>query len=118
MAALSKTARWAYTAKCTIWRDLGTAENGDDLGWSEPEIFMCEYQGGLSAKIGNIGTEITAKNTFWTELSTASIGDYVLIGVSDNPEPLDAGADRVMTVLRYADSFYRQADDFAIITGV
>lgn len=115
---MSKLARWNYTAKCTIWRNLGFAENGDSLGWSEPEIFMCEYQGGLSAKIGNIGTEITAKNTFWTEFSEARKGDYVLIGESAISDPTEAGADEVMTVLRYADSFYRQADDFAIITGV
>ena len=78
---------------------------------------MCEYQGGLSAKISNIGTEITAKNTFWSEFSEAKRGDYVLIGESQVSDPVEAGADEVMTVLRYADSFYRQADDFAIITG-
>lgn len=114
---MSRLGRWNYTAKCTIWRNLGFAENGDSLGWSEPEIFMCEYQGGLSAKIGNIGKEIAAKNTFWTEYAMASIGDYVSIGVSDNPDPIDAGADEVMAVLRNADSFYRQVDDRIIITG-
>ncbi|MCS3430032.1 hypothetical protein [Klebsiella sp. BIGb0407] len=114
---MSKLARWSYTAKCTIWRYLGLAENGD-ASWSGPEIIMCDYQGGISAKIGSLGTEIVVKNTFWSEFSEAKKGDYILIGKSDIADPTEAGADEIMQVIRYADTFYRQADDFAIITGV
>ncbi|XUV83558.1 hypothetical protein ACREYP_09105 [Enterobacter sp. TMH.L2] len=114
---MSSTASWSYTAPCTIWRNLGFAENGDSLGWSSPEIIMADYQGGLSAKIGSIGMEITVKNTFWTEFTEARRGDYILIGSSTDADPINAGADEVMQVIRYADTFERTADDYAILTG-
>lgn len=114
---MSNVANWSYTAPCTIWRNLGFAENGDSLGWSDPETIMADYQGGLSAKIGSIGTEISVKNTFWTEFTEAKRGDYILIGVSTDADPINAGADEVMQVIRYADTFERTADDYAILTG-
>lgn len=114
---LSELANWSYTAPCTIWRNLGQGEYGP-LGYSDPEIIMCDYQGGLSAKIGDIGTEITVKNTFWTEYTLARKGDYLLIGESSEADPIAAGADEVMQVIRYADTFERTADDWAIITGI
>lgn len=115
---MSDTANWSYTAPCTIWRNLGLDEYGDSLGFSAPEIIMADYQGGLSAKIGDIGTEQVVKNTFWTEFATASKGDYILIGQSAESDPVAAGADEVMQVIRYADTFDRLADDYAILTGV
>jgi len=114
---MSSLASWSYTAECTIWRSLGINEYGDSLGWSVPEVIMADYQGGLSARIGSIGTEIVVKNTFWSEFSEAKKGDYLLIGASAEPDPLVAGADEVMQVIRYADTFERSADDYAIITG-
>lgn len=115
---MSSTANWSYTAPCTIWRNLSIDEYGDSLGWSAPEIIMCDYQGGLSARIGSIGTETVVKNTFWSEYSEARKGDYLLIGESSEADPMAAGADEVMQVIRYADTFERTADDFAILTGV
>lgn len=114
---MSDTASWSYTAPCTIWRNLGNDEYGDSLGFSAPEIIMCDYQGGLSAKIGDIGTEQVVKNTFWTEYATADKGDYILIGQSAESDPVSAGADEVMQVIQYADTFDRLADDYAIITS-
>lgn len=115
---MSNVANWSYTAPCTIWRNLGFAENGDSLGWSAPEIIMCDYRGGLAAEYSALGTSITAKNTFWTEFSEAKRGDYLLIGESAEPDPIEAGADEVMTKFRDADTFDRLADDWVIITGV
>ena len=45
-------------------------------------------------------------------------GDYLLIGVSTEADPVVAGADEVRQVIRYADTFERLADDYAILTGV
>lgn len=115
---MSEAANWSYTAPCTIWRNLGLNEYGDSLGFSTPETIMADYQGGLSAKIGDIGTEQVVKNTFWTEYASAAKGDYILIGQSIESDPVAAGADEVMQVIRYADTFDRLADDFAILTGV
>lgn len=115
---MSSLAAWSYTAPCTIWRNLGISDAGDSLGFAAPLVIMCDYQGGLSAKIGNIGTEIVVNNTIWSEFSEAKKGDYLLIGTSIEADPLTAGADEVMQVIRYADTFERLVDDFAILTGV
>ncbi|MFP1749188.1 hypothetical protein [Lonsdalea quercina] len=115
---MSSVANWSYTAKATIWKSLGISEAGDPLGFSEPLIIMCEYQGGLSKRVGDIGSERVVKNTIWSEYGLADTGDYILIGESSNPDPLDAGADEVMQSIRYADTFERATDDYAILTGV
>lgn len=81
-------------------------------------MIACDYQGGLSKRLGDIGGEKVVKNTVWTEYALADTGDYLLIGVSAESDPIKAGADEVMQAIRYADTFERIADDFAILTGV
>ncbi|KOR02500.1 hypothetical protein [Pluralibacter gergoviae] len=115
---MSSAANWSYTAAATIWRNLGTDKYGDPLGYSEPEVILCDYEGGLSKRIGSLGSEIVVKNTVWTEYSLAAAGDYLLIGESSEADPVNAGADEVRQVIRYADTFERLADDWALITGV
>ena len=117
---MSSVANWSDTAKATIWRKLsgGKDENGDPInGYAAPVIIMVDYEGGLSERIGSIGVEIVVKNTVWTE-ALAAAGDYLLIGESTEPDPVRAGADEVRQVIRYADTFERLADDYAILTGV
>lgn len=115
---MSSVANWSYTAVATVWKTLGFSESGDSLGYSEPVAILCDYEGGLSKRIGSLGSEIVVKNTIWTEYTGAEAGDYILIGTSADPDPINAGADEVRQVVRYADTFDRIADDFAIITGV
>ena len=116
---MSQVAAWSYTAMATIWRKLeGQDEYGDPLGYAQPESILCDYEGGLSKRIGSLGSEIVVKNTIWTEFALAEAGDYILIGSSIEADPVVAGADEIRQVIRYADTFYRAADDFAIITGV
>lgn len=115
---MSSVANWSYTAPCTIWRNLGLNEYGDSLGFSAPEVIMCDYGGTATARLGDIGVEMNIKNTHWTEYAEAKKGDYILIGESAEADPFAAGADEVMQVIRYADTFERIADDFAILTGV
>ncbi|EOM1471474.1 hypothetical protein [Enterobacter roggenkampii] len=118
---MSSVANWSYTAKATIWRKGpgGRDENGDPInGYAAPEVIMVDYEGGLSKRIGSLGAEIVVKNTVWTEYEHAAAGDYLLIGVSTEADPVVAGADEVRQVIRYADTFERLADDFAILTGV
>ncbi|MDM2816958.1 hypothetical protein [Citrobacter sp. Cpo102] len=116
---MSSVANWSYTATATIWRKQeGNDEYGDPLGYAEPEQILCDYEGGLSKKLASLGAEIVVKNTVWTEFALADAGDYLLIGVSTEPDPIVAGADEVCQVIRYADTFERLADDYAILTGV
>ncbi|HHL7211492.1 TPA: hypothetical protein ACQ8W9_004750 [Enterobacter hormaechei subsp. xiangfangensis] len=116
---MSATASWSYTANATIWRKLeGNDEYGDPLGYAVPEQILCDYEGGLSKKLASLGAEIVVKNTVWTEFALATAGDYLLIGVSTEADPVVAGADEVRQVIRYADTFERLVDDYAILTGV
>lgn len=108
----------------TIWRNLGNNTYGDPIGYATPVKIMCDYEGGLSKKIagvsaamGDLGSEVVVKNTIWTEYADASSGDYILIGESVLIDPLEAGADELLRIIRYADTFDRIADDFALITG-
>jgi len=94
-----------------------STEYGDEAVYAEPLVIMADYQGGLSKRIGSLGTERVVKNTFWTEFDLADAGDYILIGESTEADPMAAGADEVMQVIRYADTFERTSDDYAIITG-
>lgn len=116
---MSELARWSYTGKATFWKRLeGRTESGDPLGYEAPVVIDCGYQGGLSKRLGDIGSERVVKNTFWTEFADADTGDYIMIGVSTEANPLVAGADEVMQSVRFEDTFDRLVDDWAIITGV
>ncbi|MDU5475902.1 hypothetical protein [Pantoea sp.] len=115
---MSELARWSYTGKATFWKRLtGNNEMGDPLGFAEPVVIDCGYQGGLSKHLGSIGAERVVKNTFWCEFSGADAGDYIAIGVFTELDPVKAGADEVMQAIRFEDTFDRLVDDWAIITG-
>ncbi len=114
---MSSLASWSYTAQATIWKRSGATNDYGDPLFDAPVVIAVDYQGGLSKRLGDIGGERVIKNTLWSEYALADAGDYVLIGVSDNPDPISAGADEVMQVVQYADTFERLTDDFAILTG-
>ena len=118
---MSSAGQWSYNKPCTLWRKGpgGKDENGDPISAYEPtETIMCDYIGGLSAKLGSIGKEVVVKNTFFTAYALADEGDYILIGVSAEPDPVVAGADEVRHVTRWNDTLDGLEDDWAIITGV
>lgn len=73
---------------------------------------------GLSASLGNLGSEVVVKNTLWTEYADAQTGDFIFIGESVESDPLVAGADKILQVIRYADTFNRTADDYALLSGL
>ena len=116
---MSSVANWSYTATATIWRKLeGNDEYGDPLGYAAPEIILCDYIAGLSAKIGSLGKEVVVKNTFFTEYALANQGDYIFIGESNEADPVVAGADEIRAVTRWGDTLERLTDDWALITGI
>jgi hypothetical protein len=114
---MSDVARWSYTAPATIWRKSGEPDEYGVQPWAPPEVIMCDYIGGLSAKVSDLGKDISVKNTFFTEFSEAGEGDYIKLGVSDEPDPVKAGADAIRAATQWGDTFERVADDYAIITG-
>ncbi len=120
---MSSVARWTYTAKATIWRVASENEFGTKT-FHPPEYIDCNYgldtktAGLLSIGISGIGSEFSISNTFWTEYADASQGDFIIIGESSELDPIKAGASEIKHITRYADTFERLADDYALMTGV
>lgn len=114
---MSEVAKWSYTAKATIWHSVGEDAYGKKQ-FGEPVTIDCDYGMDSSNKLDAVGLGFTVKNTFWTEYDKASAEDYILLGESTEPDPVKAKADRIRHVIRYADTFDRLADDFALITAV
>ncbi|MFK3840132.1 hypothetical protein [Serratia sp. NPDC087055] len=116
---MSAAANWSYTAVATVWRKDGPADEYGKQKWLPPITIMCDYGGDATTRLGDIGIEFVVKNTHWTEYALAEQGDYILIGSSAALDPTKVdGADEVRHIIRYADTFDRIADDYAIITGV
>lgn len=114
---MSQIARWSYTAKATIWRVVSENDYGTKTFYA-PIVIDCDYGMGRSDKLGNVGSEIVIKNTFWTEYALARTGDYILLGESTEADPIKAKADEIRFIQQFADTFYRLADDYAIVTAV
>lgn len=113
---MSSLANWSYTAKATIWPVIDTDRYGKPtLG--APVVIDCDYGGDGKRGSGNLGLEFVVKNTFWTEYATAKVGDMIALGESSASVP-PGDADEVKHIIRYADTFERIADDYAIMTGV
>lgn len=116
---MSAAANWSYTTVATIWRKDGPADEYGKQRFLPPIAIMCDYGGDATARLGDIGLEFVVKNTHWTEYDLAEQGDYILIGASAALDPTAVdGADQIRHIIRYADTFDRIADDYAIITGV
>ncbi|NIY47268.1 hypothetical protein [Cedecea colo] len=115
---MSSAAQWSYNKPCTFWKKLGTDEYGDPLGYAAPIIIMCDYIGGISAKLVSMGKEVVVKNTFFTAFALAEEGDYILIGESTDPDPLNTKADEVRASTQWNDTLDGVEDDWSIITGV
>lgn len=113
---MSNMANWSYTAKATIWQSQGKNDDGIQT-FSEPIIIDCDY--GVNAKMARfeIGREQSVKNVIWTGFSAAKLGDYVLIGESSAVDPFAVGADEIIHIQRFADTFERKQDDYALLTG-
>ncbi|MEQ9830555.1 hypothetical protein [Pectobacterium versatile] len=113
---MSEIARWSYTAKATIW-PVVDADRFNKPIFGPPVVIDCDYGGDGKRGNGNVGLEFVVKNTFWTEYAAAKVGDMVIVGESSAATP-PGDADEVKHIIRYADTFYRTADDYAIMTGV
>ncbi len=113
---MTSLANWSYTQPCTIWHKTGADKYGKPTFGAPVEI-MCDY--GFNADISTDakGNEIVQKNTFWTEYVGVKVGDYIMIGASVVADPLTAGANQILNVINYGNTFQRaEPPDFALVT--
>lgn len=114
---MSSAASWSYTAKATLWPLLALDGWSGGATFGAPEEFACDYKSDARTRKNDAGEEFTSTHVLYTERSDIKRGDFVLIGTSVETDPTrTAGAEKVMHVGRYADTFERKADDFEIVT--
>jgi len=118
---MTSIANWSYTQPATVWHRQEPDEDDPmavEGGFSAPVAIMCDY--GFNGKVmtDQSGNEIVAKDTYWTEYTGIKEHDYIVLGISTELNPLDAGAQEVLNVVNFGNVFGRmEPPDFAIITG-
>jgi hypothetical protein len=113
---MSSAAAFSYTSKATHWPLLSRSDWDGSRTFGAPAVFACDYMADAQTAMGADGREFVTKQILYTERASINRGDFVLIGVSTNADPIAAGADEVRAVTRYADTFEQRADDFKVMT--
>ncbi len=83
--------------------------------YGPPVVFDCDYQAKSTRMTDSNGIEFTSRQIIYTERSTITQGDMVLIG-QHTTTPTTAKAFEVRAVTRYADTFQQLADDYEVAT--
>lgn len=113
---MTDIARWSYTQPCTIWHLTGKDKYGAPT-FSAPESIMCDYGFDKNTSTDSKGNEIVQKNTFWTEHQNGKVGDYIMLGIVSGADPVSAGANQILNVKNYGNTFNRaDLPDFALVT--
>lgn len=112
---MSSLANWSYTAKATLWAFAGRDDKTGKMTYSLPRVIACDYGAENKTAIDSTGKQHLADLVFYTEFE-AKRGDYISIGESQAADPFSAGAREIKTVIRYADTFERMADDYELVT--
>lgn len=111
---MSSAAAWSYTAKATVWRVVSRDDWDGGVLYALPVVIACDYGAKAEQRTDSAGREFTSRQMVYTEFAAAKPGDYVLIGVSSEPDPLVAGAMEIRSVTRHGDTFERLADDYEL----
>jgi len=113
---MSAAASWSYTATATLWPFLSRDDRTGKATFGPPIPIACDYQAKADRKTDARGVEFVTRQLIYTERSDIKQQDRILIGASDQVDPIAAGALEVRLVQRYADTFDRLADDFEVST--
>jgi hypothetical protein len=114
---MSSAARWANTAKATLWPATSGAAWDGSASFGDPVVIDCDYSSEAKVMVDANGEQFTSALSVFTEHAAGKFGDMLAIGDhSSSPTPT-AGARAVRAVKRDADTFAREADDFTLITA-
>lgn len=111
---MSAASAWSYTSKATHWAVVSRDEWSGAYVYASPVVFDCDYIGGSKQMMDSTGVQFVSSMRLFTERGSINPGDMVIIGQSSASDPVDAGAARVRSVARYADTFDGLADDFEV----
>lgn len=113
---MSAAAAWSYTATATLWPLLSADGWSGGQQYGAPVPVRCDYAAKSMTRRDARGQEIVVSQVIYTERADIKQGDRILIGKSTATDPVAAGAREVLDVVRNADTFDRQADDFEVMT--
>lgn len=114
---MSDIAEWSYTATATVWHRTGTDKFGVAT-FAAPITIACDYGSNQQRNKFEYGREFAVKDILYTAYPDMNIGDFIAIGEFDNPDPFSVGANEVIAIQRFADTFSRQRDDYSVMTGI
>ena len=112
---MSAAANWSYTSKATVW-PKATRDNWTGAQtFGAPVVIACDYKAKSELRRDALGKEFTSRLMIYTE-AVVSPGDYIKLGEHSGANPLALGAEQVLSVGRYADTFDQVADDYEVVT--
>ena len=113
---MSDVARWANTARATVWAKVARDDWTGAESWAAPRLIWCDYSAKAMPMTAASGEAFVSRQVIYTEDPDVKPGDMVLIGVSGLSDPVKAMAEPVRSVTRYGDTFSRAADDYIVAT--
>lgn len=113
---MSSAANWSYSAKLTIWRNLGIDDWTGAVTFAPPIVFMGDYSAQSERMVSAAGNDFVSKQTIYTEYDLAKEGDMVKVGEHSALDPYSVGAQDVLLVLEYSDTLERLKSDYKLVT--
>lgn len=113
---MSDTAAWSYTSEATHWPCTSRADWSGVRTFGPPVVFACDYKRERkTARRGDRERVVTL--TIYTERASIFEGDMLLIGASNEVDPIAAGAVEVFGATEIPDTLGGGLPDFEVEAG-
>jgi len=111
---MSSLSTWSLTHTVTWWPVQSRSEWDGAIGYGAPVSAPCDYKSQTRTATDSRGSEVVSQMTIYTEAAIHE-GAMCVLRMDASATPPD-DAQRVLSVLRYADTFEGLADDFEVLT--
>lgn len=121
---MSATASWTYTNVCTVY-PLDTSDDWENsTRYGAPYLINATWEATSTERASDYGEEAGKQYTIYTESKYQDVivrlpqaNDYITLGdATAQPDPVLAGADKILTVLNNDMSFFSEDPDYEIST--
>lgn len=111
---MSSLSAWSLTHTVTWWPAQYRSEWDGAIVYGMPASAPCDYKSQTRTATDSRGSEVVSQMTIYTEAAIPVDAMCVLRLDASATPPSDS--QRVLSVLRYADTFDGLADDFEVLT--
>lgn len=111
---MSSLSAWSLTHTVTYWPVQSRHEWDGEMSYGPPVSAPCDYKAQTRVTTDSRGTEAVSQMTIYTEANIPV--DAMCVPRADVSASPPNDAQRVLSVLRYADTFDGVADDFEVLT--